>query len=141
MIASTAICLSVGLLFAAGAYMMMQRNAIRLVIGLILISNGANLALLAVSREPGGRLVPIVSEKMAYSGTPEDYMATPFVDPLPQALILTAIVISFGVLAFAIALVYAAYAEERTVLLGEIDDQPRPHDSHHPPAPDGPSHG
>ena len=92
----------VGGLFSCAVYMILRRSIVKLVIGLILLSNAANLAIFTAAgmREgappliPDGQLAPMV---------------TPSADPLPQALILTAIVIAFGVLAFAVVLIHRAY--------------------------------
>jgi len=84
-----------GVLFTCGTYLLLQKNLLRVIVGLSLYSHGANLALLVSGRLKRG-MPPI----LASSG--------PFTDPLPQALILTAIVISFGVTAFTLVLVYRA---------------------------------
>lgn len=91
----------VGSLYAAGLYLMMDRNMIRLILGLAILSHAANLLIFTSAGLSRGR-PPIVP---ADGAMPMGASA----DPLPQALILTAIVISFGVLAFAMALVYRAY--------------------------------
>jgi multicomponent Na+:H+ antiporter subunit C len=101
----------------------MKRNSIRVIIGLMLLSNGVNLAILAMSREPLHRQVPIIEKYGEKPPTPLNIAATPYADPLPQALILTAIVIGFGVMAFLIAMVYAAFAEEKTVVLNLLDEK------------------
>lgn len=93
---SLAIALAAGALFAAGTYLIMQRLLTRVVIGLGLIAHGANLALLGSGGTPGA--VPIVGESTRAIS-----------DPLPQALVLTAIVITFGVTAFLLALAYRSY--------------------------------
>lgn len=93
---SIALAIATGLLFAAGTYLIMQRLLTRIVIGLGLISHGANLALLGSGGRPGA--APIV-----------DGTAGPYSDPLPQALVLTAIVITFGVTAFLLALAYRSH--------------------------------
>ncbi|MEO0821417.1 MAG: Na+/H+ antiporter subunit C [Pseudomonadota bacterium] len=97
-----ALSVLVGLLVAAGAYLMMSNNLIRLLFGLMLISNAANLTIFAAGRmtyaEPP--LVP------AGAKVPAGEVA----NALPQALILTAIVIGFGLLAFTLSLVLRAYA-------------------------------
>ena len=100
-----------GGLYAAGIYMMLRRSMVKLLIGLALLSHAANLLIFTV----GGlrRGVPPLVAKGA-SVTPPDAA-----DPLPQALILTAIVISFGVLAFAIVLVSRVHHTFRT---DDIDD-------------------
>ena len=91
----------VGLLFAASIYMMLRRSIVKLVIGLILLSNAANLLLFTVVGMTRG-LPPLIDEgNLLPTGG--------WADPLPQALILTAIVIAFGVLAFAVVLIHRAY--------------------------------
>jgi multicomponent Na+:H+ antiporter subunit C len=85
----------VGGLYAAGVYMLLRRSLFKLVLGLVLISHGANLLIFTAGgltrAEP-----PVVP-----ADRPD---AVPPTDPLPQALILTAIVISFAVLAFTLIL-------------------------------------
>lgn len=91
--------IAVGVLFASGVYLLLQRSPIRLLLGLGLLSHGVNLLLFSTSGlRPG--IPPIITDKAAFAGD-----ISQFVDPLPQALILTAIVISFGVTAFVVALV------------------------------------
>ncbi|MBP3191689.1 NADH-quinone oxidoreductase subunit K [Natronogracilivirga saccharolytica] len=96
-----------GAIFATGIYLLLRRSLILTIIGIILISNSVNLALFSL-----GRLnienPPLIA---AGSVVPE----APFANPLPQALILTAIVIGFGLLAFALALAYRSYKELGTV--------------------------
>lgn len=97
----TVLAIVVGGLYASGIYLMLRRSLVKLVIGLVLLSHGANLLIFTI----GGLTragAPIVAEG-------ETYPAAPFADPLPQALILTAIVISFGVTAFAVVLLQRAY--------------------------------
>ena len=91
----------VGVLFAAAVYMMLRRSIVKLVIGLILLSNAANLLIFNIGGLVRG-LPPLIDagDKVPAGG---------WADPLPQALILTAIVISFGVLAFAVVLIHRAY--------------------------------
>lgn len=95
------VALMAGLLFACGFYLMLRRNLLRFIFGLILLSNGANLLILASGRltraEP-----PLVPEGATL---PPPGAA----NALPQALILTAIVIGFGLTAFALALLVGAY--------------------------------
>ena len=90
-----------GVLYASALYMMLRRSIVKLVIGLMLLSNAANLLVFtAGGLTPGAP--PLVPEGMSQ---PVGLIA----DPLTQALILTAIVISFGVLAFAVVLIHRAY--------------------------------
>ena len=97
----TVLALLVGVLVAASVYLMLARNILRFVFGLVLLSNAANLTIFAA-----GRLAraapPLVPEGLT---APPELVA----NALPQALILTAIVIGFGLLAFALALVFRAY--------------------------------
>ena len=92
----------VGVLFAASIYMILRRSLVKLVIGLILLSNAANLLFFTVVGLRRGA-PPLIPEGATRP------LVEPAADPLPQALILTAIVIAFGVLAFAVVLVHRAY--------------------------------
>jgi multicomponent Na+:H+ antiporter subunit C len=80
-----------------GVYLLLERSLTRVLVGLILLSNGVNVAILA-SGGPAGR-APIVG--LGGSGR--------FSDPLPQALILTAIVITLGTTAFLLAMAYRSW--------------------------------
>lgn len=90
----------VGGLYAAALYTMMRRSMIKLLIGLVLLSHAAHLLIFTSAGLTRGR-PPVVAEE-------DEQLAAGSSDPLPQAVILTAIVISFGVLAFAIVLVHRA---------------------------------
>lgn len=79
--------------------MVLQRSPIRLILGLGLLSHGVNLLLFGTGMLRRG-LPPIVADKETFHGE-----IGAFVDPLPQALILTAIVISFGITAFIVVLI------------------------------------
>ena len=101
----------IGVLWAASIYMLLRRSIVRLLIGLVLLGHAANL-LLITAAGPQPRVPPIVP-----SGHHD--VAVPVADPLPQALVLTAIVISFGLTAFAVGLV------RRTHEVFETDDLDR----------------
>jgi len=103
----------VGLLFASAVYMLLQRSLGQLIIGLALLSNAANLFIFVASGLGDGS-APIVDP--ATNAT-----AAGSADPVPQALILTAIVIGFGVLAFFITLAYRVY---RITGTDDLDDLP-----------------
>jgi multicomponent Na+:H+ antiporter subunit C len=91
----------VGVLFATAIYLMLARNLLRFLFGLILMSNGANLAIFAAGRlTPGAP--PLIPEG---ADEPIGLVA----NALPQALVLTAIVIGFGLFAFALVLALRAY--------------------------------
>ncbi len=98
---SILLAIAVGSLFASGAYMILRRGQIKLILGLALLSHGVNLLLFGSGRLTEGR-PPIFVHKSSYAETIASF---PPADPLPQALILTAIVISFGITAFVIVLV------------------------------------
>lgn len=91
----------IGGLYAAGLYMMMRRSIVKLVIGLGLLGHAANLLIFTLGRLTRGE-PPIVPQGAT---VPDAGVA----DPLPQALILTAIVIGFGLQAFALVLLKRAY--------------------------------
>ena len=98
----------VGILVAAAIYLMLSRDLLRFLFGLILISNAANLSIFV-----SGRLItgapPLIEEG-------QDFPVGEVANALPQALVLTAIVIGFGLFAFALVLTLRAY---RT--LGTLD--------------------
>lgn len=85
-----------GVLYGTGFYLMLRRRLAQLVIGLGLVGNGTNLLIFAA----GGliRARPPVIPEGATTLVP------PYADPMPQSIILTAIVIGFGVLAFTLVL-------------------------------------
>lgn len=99
-----------GILVACGLYLMMRRSIVKLVIGLILLSNAANLTIFVAAGLTRGAppLVPL-GAMVPPAGT---------ADPLPQALVLTAIVIGFGVLAFCLVMVARAH---RAIGTDDID--------------------
>jgi multicomponent Na+:H+ antiporter subunit C len=101
----------VGGLFAAAFYMMLRRSIVKLAIGLVLLGQAANLLVFTTGGLTRGG-PPLIE------AVPENTPATPLADPLPQALILTAIVIGFGVQAFALVLIRAAY---QTVGTDDLD--------------------
>jgi multicomponent Na+:H+ antiporter subunit C len=91
----------IGFLYAAGFYMIMRRSIFKLILGLGLLGHAANLLIFTIGRVTRGN-PPVM-------GHHEDVLLQPYADPLPQAFILTAIVIGFGVQAFATVLVKRAY--------------------------------
>ena len=95
---SLILVITMGALFAAGVYMLLERSLTRVVLGFLLLGNAVNLLLLIMAGEAG--IAPIVEEGVADDA---------YTDPLPQALILTAIVITFAVSAFLLALIYRSW--------------------------------
>lgn len=106
------IAIIVGVLVAASVYLMLARNVLRFLFGLVLISNAANLTIFA-----SGRLTPEAPPLIpdgAYAPVGE------VANALPQALVLTAIVIGFGLFAFALTLVYRSYQSLGTLNSDEM---------------------
>ena len=86
-----------GVLLACGLYMITERSLSRILVGVVLASNGINLLFLVASGPAGG--APIIGL------TPKDEMS----DPLPQAMVLTAIVITLSVAAFVLTMAYRSF--------------------------------
>lgn len=107
---SILLAVAVGSLFASGTYLIMRRGQIKLILGLALMSHGVNLLLFGSGRLTEGR-PPIFLDKTGYAETIRLNLPA---DPLPQALILTAIVISFGITAFVIVLVNRRHTVTQT---------------------------
>ena len=103
--------LVVGGLFATGLYLMLRRSVVKLIFGLVLLAHGANLLIFTAGGLVRAR-PPLIPQGELVPGTE-------FADPVPQALILTAIVISFAVIAFAAVLVQRVY---RSVGSGDVDE-------------------
>jgi multicomponent Na+:H+ antiporter subunit C len=96
-------------LFATGLYTILRRSIVRLAIGLVLIGHAANLVIFTAAglRRDGPPILPPGGLEAAEGGFAS-------ADPLPQALVLTAIVIGFAVLAFTLVLVHRVYLEVRS---------------------------
>jgi multicomponent Na+:H+ antiporter subunit C len=103
--------LLVALLFGAGVYLVLSRRFLCVLIGFVLLSNAANLIILSSSGDPSVGMPPVIREGVAGA-----------VDPLPQALVLTAIVIGFGVLAYITLLFYRMYADRGVVTASQALD-------------------
>jgi multicomponent Na+:H+ antiporter subunit C len=97
---------TVGGLYGVGFYLLLQRSLMRVLIGVVVLGHGTNLLLQLVGGPPGRP--PIVDS--APSGT--------FADPLPQALALTAVVITFALTTFLLALGYRSF-----ILIGDDEVQ------------------
>lgn len=98
----TGLAILSGVLMAGAVYLMLSANLLRFLFGLLMISNAVNLAIFAC-----GRLTLGLPPLLGPGGTlPEGQMA----NALPQALLLTAIVIGFGLFSFALVLVVRAFA-------------------------------
>jgi multicomponent Na+:H+ antiporter subunit C len=100
--------LLIGVMTGTGVYLFLQSGFVRILFGFILLSNAANLFLLAMSGSPFGKQAPVVLDESVGGSLPS-------VDPLPQALILTAIVIGFGLTAYLIVLLYRLFLDQGTM--------------------------
>jgi multicomponent K+:H+ antiporter subunit C len=96
------IAVAVGMLLGSGTYLVLRGRTFPVIVGLVLLSYGVNLFLLAMGRL-SVRVPPIVIAGQ-----------TQYADPLPQALVLTAIVIGFGMTAFIVALALRSYIAFRS---------------------------
>jgi multicomponent Na+:H+ antiporter subunit C len=97
------LALTIGVLVAAAAYLLMARDLPRALLGFVLLGNAANLSIFLMGRI--GTMVPPLVDYGAAT------LPAEAANPLPQALVLTAIVIGFGLAAFALVLVMRAYAD------------------------------
>jgi multicomponent Na+:H+ antiporter subunit C len=93
---SVLMAFTAAVLFGIGTYLVLQRKLSRLIIGLGLIGHGANIVFVTATRRGNP---PLIGSRDPSS----------FADPLPQSLVLTAIVISFGVTALLLALAYRSW--------------------------------
>ncbi|MBA2754071.1 MAG: NADH-quinone oxidoreductase subunit K [Chloroflexia bacterium] len=99
---------AVAILFGSGAYLLLKHDLVRVVIGMVLISNAANLFIISAGLSRGqAPIYPLADGE-------------PVSDPLVQAMTLTAIVISFGVAALLLALVYRVYTSHLSLDLDEL---------------------
>lgn len=94
------LALIIGLIYAVGLYLLMRRSLVKIILGIAMLGYGANLLIFTIGRV--NRAAPPIIASDAKE------LVAPFADPLPQALILTAIVIGFGVLAFTLVLLREA---------------------------------
>jgi multicomponent Na+:H+ antiporter subunit C len=96
----------VGLLYSTAIYLILQRSLVKVIIGVLTLGHASNLFIFVVARLTRGAPA-LVPEGL-------NFVPEPFADPLPQALILTAIVIGFGIQAFAIVLLQKVYRSTGT---------------------------
>ena len=108
------LALVVGGLVAAAVYSLLKRDLLRVAFGIILLGNAVNLLIMAAGRVTRS-VPPIVPDGM-------DAPAAAFANPLPQALVLTAIVIGFGLAAFLLLLILRAQRTLGTVDVVQLQD-------------------
>ncbi len=113
-----------GILMAASVWLMLSRNLVKFLLGLVLIGNVANLVIFASGGLTYGA-PPLIADGQT---VPTELVA----NPLPQALILTAIVIGFGLVAFTLVLALRAYQELGTVNVDAMNlaEQPATSNGH-----------
>jgi multicomponent Na+:H+ antiporter subunit C len=119
----TPFAILIGLFFAAAIYLMLSKHTVRILLGIVLLGNAVNLLLFTTGRLTR-EVPPIIPNGM-------DALPAGAANPLPQALILTAIVISLSFFAFLLVLTYRAYQELGTdntdeMRLAEPRDEERP---------------
>lgn len=102
----------VAMLFAAAAYLMTSRSLVRVLLGVVVLGNGVNLVIFTAGR--------ITREAPPLIAETAETLGAGAANPLPQALILTAIVISFSFFAFLLVLAFRAYQELGTDDVDEI---------------------
>ncbi len=99
--------LAIGVLFGSGAFLLLKPDLFRIVVGIVLIANAANLALMASGLSRGRAPIhPVAGERVS--------------DPLVQAMTITALVIGFAVTALLLGVAYRIYASAHTVDLDEL---------------------
>ncbi|WP_224995780.1 Na+/H+ antiporter subunit C [Cesiribacter sp. SM1] len=107
------LCFVVGILFSVGLYFILHRHFFKLILGLMLFGLATNLFIFVIGRLTRGGS-PIIAET-------SEVALEPFADPVPQALLLTAIVIGFGIQAFAIVLIRRVHQSFGTTDLDDLD--------------------
>lgn len=99
-----------GFMFALGTFLLLRRDVVRVVWGVAIIGQAANVYLVTMGGLVGS--APVIPRG--------DHGKLTYTDPLVQALVLTAIVIGFGTTAFALVLTYRVYEENGTIDTHEL---------------------
>lgn len=109
---SLILVLTAGILVAIGVYLLLERSLSRILLGIIFMGNGVNLLFLVAGGSAGGPPIVGITEKSEMS------------DPLPQAMVLTAIVITMGMTAFLLAMAYRSWQLHRhDEVQDDVEDQ------------------
>ncbi len=114
MTSNLTLALLIGVLFGTGVVLLMSRGISRALLGMMLMSNGVNLLFIVAAGSPGR--APIVDDAGNETG---------ITDPLPQALVLTAIVITLALTGFVMALAHRSWQLSRTDLIEDDDEAAR----------------
>ena len=115
------LAITLGVVAAASVYLLLTRELKSVAMGIFLLSHVANLAILMMSRSPFGKRPPVLAE----SGTMLGYEA----DPMPQALVLTAIVIGLSLQAFLLTLLVVTWRRTRSLNVLQLAGEPGPADA------------
>ena len=104
-----------GVLYATGLYLMLRRRLAQIIVGLGLLANGSNILIFTAAGLTRGNppVLPVDAD-----------VTSPFADPVPQSLILTAIVIGFGVLAFSLVLAHRVHQSAGSDDIDAIGQRP-----------------
>jgi len=116
-------------IIAVSIYLMLGRELKAIAMGVFLLSHGAHLGILSMSGQPLYR--SDADGLVRVKDAPVLGLGEHLVDPLPQALILTSIVISFAIMAFLLTLLVTTYRRTETIVVDELAREGRPE----PPAP------
>ncbi|HKK63786.1 MAG TPA: NADH-quinone oxidoreductase subunit K [Bacteroidales bacterium] len=92
----------VGILYTAGVYMLLRRSIVKFIIGIIFLSNATNLLVFLSAGLTAGSPAFLTGKETDISG---------YADPLPQALVLTAVVIGLGIVVYLLAVKYRFFSE------------------------------
>ena len=103
----------IGLLYAAGFYMLLNKGMTKMIIGIMTLGYASNLFIFTIARLTRGMPALIKSG--------DSVMLSDYADPIPQAFILTAIVIGFGIQAFGIVLLRQVYKKTGTANMDELN--------------------
>jgi multicomponent Na+:H+ antiporter subunit C len=106
------ISILIGILYTAGVYLLLRRSLVKLILGIIFLSNATNLLIFMSAGLTRGK-PDFIAEK-------GEQTAQAMADPLPQALVLTAIVIGFGIVAFTLTLKYKHHKQTGTYDLDQV---------------------
>lgn len=111
-----ALALALGTMFGLGTFLMLRRDVVRVIWGVVLMGQAANVFLVTMGNPRSAEVVPVLAHGAGHGGA--------VTNPLVQALVLTAIVIGFGTTAFALVLTYRVYEEHGTIDLDELGAEP-----------------
>lgn len=114
--------ITVGVVMAVSVYLLLSRELKAVAMGVFLLGHAANIGIISVSRSPIGQRPPVLG--------PGGQMLGNEADPLPQALILTAIVIGFALQAFLLALLVITWRRARSLELASLATLPAPVERH-----------